>query len=323
MKKSFIYFPGLCLIAIIVIIACKKKSNDVNGTTQSLNQLFSELKDTAQNFTVIAGTYQTLQGSNGTVIKFYPNSFQDASGSTITTGIINLQIIEMTSLGDMIANRVTTIENGNLLSSSGELYIYASMAGKQVFASKYSLAFPQPNASTQPMKLYYGKITGDSVISWNTGDDSASSTIVDTNHQFGNTNNYYVYDSCSNFGWVNSDDLTHIDPSAPRTTVSITIPDKSFNTSNTEIFIAFPQKKCVINIVDIRDSSYVTTNAFILNDDGNTIPVGLNYEIVIIAKKNSFYYYYQGSGVTTNNFSLNITPYAETRNDIIMRLAGL
>src|ERR1700761_671407 len=100
MKRTHLTLVVIFCIAVVIAISCKKNGNDNNtGTTVPQNQLFADLKTTPQNFTVTAGKYQTIIGSDSTVINFYPNSFKDKNGNIISSGSINIALIEMYNPG--------------------------------------------------------------------------------------------------------------------------------------------------------------------------------------------------------------------------------
>jgi len=145
----------------------------------NLNKLFAPIRSTPQSFSVTAGASHKVTGSKGTVLSFYPNSFKDANGNIITSGTINIQLIEMYKPGQMIANRATTTANGQLLKSGGQVYISATKAGAPVYANKYGIAYPQPAASSVPMQLFYGNTqNADSVVTWAMADTTKPGAVA-------------------------------------------------------------------------------------------------------------------------------------------------
>src|ERR1700748_2152124 len=85
------------------------KKNTVNPTdANTIQSMFQQLAETPQSFTVTAGTSQTITGARGTVIRFNPQSFKDASGNIIASGSINIKLTEAYTPGQMIMNGVTT-----------------------------------------------------------------------------------------------------------------------------------------------------------------------------------------------------------------------
>jgi hypothetical protein len=331
MKSTLLSLIGICLIALTTMLCCKKKSSNPTYNQSNLNQLFSGLRSTPQSFTVTAGASQTVVGANGTVLNFYPNSFKNASGTIITSGTINLQLVEMYKPGDMIQNRaVTTTSDGQLLQSGGEINIIATMNGQEIYANKYGIGFKQSGPSSQSMELYYGSVNNvDSVITWTVGNNvnpgtTAPSTIHDSVH----THNYlYLFDSCTNFLSVNCDDTyTENWANVSNTTVSVTIPDEKFNPGNTDVYIvATTFKKIAILAKPGPANSFVFSETFSAGGTYHTIglPIGLNYELVVLSNINGSYYYYQTSGIITNGMTINAAVAPETRGDIIARLAGL
>ncbi|RYZ16917.1 MAG: hypothetical protein EOP49_51195, partial [Sphingobacteriales bacterium] len=158
MKKQLILGASLILGSMLGMTSC---SNDSPGpltpNTQTINSLFQQLKSTPQTFTVTAGTQQTITGAKGTKITFHPGSFKDLTGNTISSGTVNIALIEMYTPGDMIANRVTTTTTAqNALTSGGAVNIKATVGGHEVFANSYSIAFKQDGPKEAPMALFRG-----------------------------------------------------------------------------------------------------------------------------------------------------------------------
>ena len=318
MKKVIIPISLLCLIAVFVGISCSKTYNS-KGTVQSLNQLFADLRTTPQYLSVTAGRDTVVYGTNGTMLHFYKNSFKDANGNILTSGTVYLQLVEMYKAGDMIRNRATTIANRQILQSAGEINITANMNGQTVYTSKYGIGFKQLSASTQPMELFYGSNANtDSAITWTQGNNTtpgttANGTTIDTNGNYAGI--YIIFDSCTGFGWVNCDHFKST--SAPFTNVYAIIADSSFTRENTQLFLIFP----AINSQMTLSSN--NTDTFSVWLEGNQVPIGLNYELAVIANKFGNYYYYEQSGVTTSGIAINVTMASITKNDLITRLSGL
>ena len=326
MKHTIQLILGLCLAAIIIVAACKKSSNNATGPTQSLNQLFSGLRTTPQNLSVQAGTDTTLYGADSTILHFYPNSFMDNAGNVITSGAVNIQLIEMYKPGDMICNRTSSTANGQLLKSGGQIDITATMNGKEIFANKYTIGFKQSGSSTEVMSLYYGgNENADSFTTWTVSDNSIAGTVAastaDTGVGFGfGSGFYYFFKGCTKFHTINCDLLYNYN--GQNTTISVVVPDASFNEGNTQMFLVFPAINSV-TMGDGREGYDAATNTFTVGNHGDQMPVGVNYELVVIANKNGQYYYYQTSGITTNGMTINAALAPETQWDIIARVAAL
>ena len=328
MKSAYRSLLLFCLAAMLFTASCKKGGYNsqvittANSDETKLNALFSGLRSTPQNMAVTAGFTQTVYAGNGTKLTFYPNSFKDANGNVIRKGIINIQLTEIYTIGDMIANRAATAAvDGRLLTSGGEVLITATMNGEEVFANKYGIGF-RATPSQQPMILLYGSAnTPDSVVSWSipatpqpgafaagTVNSSDTGIVVvftssgpDTVTTHTVITTYYQFDSCASFGWINCDYF--YGTSAQLTDVRVMVPDTSFNQSNTEVFIVFP----TINAAAHMSQYDAATHTFDL-PYGYYLPVGIPVDIVVATNKHGVYYYYSDTGVSTTD---NMFIYAE------------
>ncbi len=156
MRKALLSITLISTIAALFVVSCSKTYN--RGTaTKSLNQMFAGLRSTPQNLSVTAGRDTVVFGADSTVFHFYTNSFKDASGNIITSGTVNLQLVEIYKPADFISNRTTTsTSDGHILQSGGEINLVATMNGQTVYANRYDMGFKQTNSSTTTMNLYYG-----------------------------------------------------------------------------------------------------------------------------------------------------------------------
>jgi len=321
MKKVGLLFIPLVLTAISVAISCNKKivySPPVQTITWT-----SGLRSTPQTYTVIAGRDTVIMGKDSTVMHFYPNSFKLATGNIITSGSISIQLIEMYMPGVMIANgATTTVMDGTLLQSGGQVYIKATMNGQEVFANKYGLGFRHPGSSNQPMEIFYGSLGNvDSTVQWTISDtsktgsaasgtttDSSISTATDPHPSF-----MYIFDSCTSFDWVNCD---HFMGNGANDKIFFQLPDDSYSNTNTVVYLTLTETNSV------EKAEYSGGGKFLIAH----LPGGVPYKTVAITNKDNMYYYCEQIGTTTVTHAVITVPMAmapETLGDIIARLRGL
>ena len=316
----------LAAAALLIIGACKKDTT--NNTPQppagyskkGLKQLFSPLQPGKQSFTVTAGTHSTIVGAAGTKLTFYPNSFLTATGQPVTSGTVQIQLIEATRIGSMIGARAITTAGGKLLRSGGEVYISATMNGQALTANKYGVGFKQAGYSSQPMGLYVGNANNeDSVVTWDgpfTGNGTTSNGTITDSLQ-GPNGWYHQFDSCTSFNWINCDYFYN--STATLTNVSAVTPDTSFNVSNTSVFLVFPS----INSVTYMGTYATGSHTFSLNAS-YFVPVGMNVHLVGISAKNGNLYYGELlNQTTTASMSVPLPLQQQTLSYIQSHLAAL
>ena len=328
MKHLLILVTILCATGIIGILSCKKNNNS-NPSSGSLAEVFADLKYTPQNIIINAGQDTFAYGSKGTMFHFYSNSFKDENGNIIKSGKINLAIIEMYKAVDMICNRVSTIANGELLQSGGQIQIIATMNGKTVLANKYGIGFRQSNSSKQQMEIYTTK-TGDTLTNWTMVDtlDGRGNVTYGTDTPIQSDRPVFFFDSVSKFYFINCDHIFSSD--SPRTGVGVILPDTSFNPENTQVYLIFPETKTALTISNYYNRAFDSTYNWDLHQmklgTANKlykIPTGLNYEFVVISKKDGNYYFYQTSGVTYKDMILTANMVMDSRANILTKLEAL
>jgi hypothetical protein len=314
--------PRLLLVAALAVFvaSCTKTPDNVSEPTNvglydktKLNSLFATFRYTPQQFTVSAGTLQVVRGQKGTKLTFYPNTFKDAAGNSITSGTIDVRLTEMYTPGDMIANRATTMGKNEPLVSGGQVLITATHNGQPVTVNKYGIAYA--NASkNEVMNLFPGNTNNpDSVTTWGdpivsvgtfcvtgTVDTSADTTLL-----------AYKFDSCTTLNWVNCDRF--MNDSAPKTKVYAKVNNALFNSSNTQTYLIFP----TINSVTVMGDYEAVSKRFGLYSF-YALPVGLPVNVVVMSAKDNKFYYFEKKGLTvTANMEVDASGLTEQTEQYI------
>lgn len=318
MKFTKLFTPVLAIALTAGLYSCSK---DDSSPATGLDAMFNNLKTASQTFTVEAGTNDTIKGSKGTLVIFYPGSFVDANGNAITSGSINIELNEIYKPGEMILNRVNTVTNeDNLLTSGGQIHIKATRGSNQVKTTGYGIGFRQDDPSADPMAIFYGgprsqfetSVSNDNTIIW--GNDS-SLNIKGTSNI---TNQYFfLFDSVTNFGWVNCDFF--IDDPRPRTNMELTL-SSSFDNMNTQVFIVMPEYNSVLSPRTYNGG----TKTFGLGTNVSYhIPIGMDIKIVTLATIGDKYYLEVLETTTTAGMSTALTPIEKSEAAVIDVLKDL
>ncbi len=333
MNRNQLSVVAMGMVLFVCLLCCKKKTPTPTYDVSHMTQLFAPLKPAPQTLSVQAGRDTTIFGHDSTALHFFTNSFKDANSNPITSGTIDIQLTEMYKPGDMVANRASSIAGEHTLQSGGQVNIIATMLGRAVFTNKYSIGFKQPGTSGETMSLYYGGNTNaDSITTWTVSDTTNGNAAYGTHHfDTGSApplatgflfrgGYYYLFANCTQFGTINCDRLyVH---NGDNTVIQVTVPDGSFNPTNTQIFVVFP----TINSITMGDDRQIytaSTNTFIVGNHMDSVAVGMSYEVAVIANKNGSFYYFSQKGTTAKGMTINATMAPETSGDITARLAGL
>lgn len=320
MKRKQLLAPLLLLALVIGLYGCGKDDASMGSNSQvfTLKKLFGNLASTPQIFMVNAGQTQTITGASGTKITFRPQSFKNAAGTVITSGIVKIELVEIYKPNEMIANRVNTVTPTQLLTSGGSVNIKATQDGNEVLANSYRISFKQPGDSNNPMALFRGAPISaeDPTIIW--GNDT-SGTVPRTVKDTASENLFfYTFDSCTSFNWINCD-YFYSNP-GPKTDVSVVATDSTFNINNTQVFVVFPG----INSVSSMRTYTAATRTFSLGLPGYHLPVGSVIHLVIISAKNNTYYMdIQKNILVTAGLSVNYAPAVQTQASVADGLNNL
>lgn len=329
MKIAIQSFSLLFLSAILVLGSCNKNNDNNNAlpapadsvdNKRQLSNMFAGLRTVPQTFEVNAGSYQVIKGAKRTKLTFYPNSFRDKNGNTITNGPVTIKMIEIYRPGEMIANRSSAIASGRLLISRGQAYIKAYRAGIEVYPTTYGIGFWQPGDDPQPMDLFYGSTANpDSTVTWtqapaNSGTRQRGTTLDTTG---GQQNFYYQFDSCTRFNWINCDYFYNA--VSPLTNVSMIMKDSAMNQFTTQVFMVCP----AINSVTFLQQYDSAAHAFSFSP-GYLIPINMNVHVVSLSMRNGKYFYSEIKNLMTRKDLVDtLRPQEKSISDVLTALGGL
>lgn len=290
---------GACFAALLSLISCRKYNNEslnIPDITR-LNYLFAELRDKPQQFYVTAGTTTTVYGTKGTKLCFYPNSFKDGLGHTISSGKIIIELIEMYEPADLIRNRSTSAHEGAAICNGGQVSINAIEAekGYTVYADKYSIGFRYNAVAGGPYALYGGSIgVDDSLVSWSRllNKHAAAITTNPVPDNGGSMPAYrYIFDSCTTFGFVGCQ-TDFLQKTIKTCYMNIQFPDIFYTQYNTQVYVVFQSAKSVVaNTLP----SYLAAAKTIAGSV--TGPIDVPYKLVLITRRDDKYYYYEEQGL--------------------------
>ncbi len=301
----------LFILLLLTTYSCKKFTDLYKS--ESLDELYESLKSSPQKFTVQAGTNSTIKCLQGTRLKFNPNSFKNQNGDLITSGNVDIEIIETAKANTMILNRVTTLTNSNeLLESGGSLNIKASQNGTELKSGGYELGFKQSNSSNKPMALFQGS-SNSGVTTWNESPvDSVQNTTIDSSDV------YYLYNQVSSFNWINCDRFYN-DPN-PKTNVFINVNGVDFKYGECHIMMIFPDinSNSMMWNEDIKNPTSYSLGTYY------KLPTGLNVKFIAIGMhKGKYYYGILENQTITNNFSNAITVSEKSKAEIKTAIEAL
>lgn len=167
--KKIILLLALSASVSCCLFSCKKEKTVSTTTTipagpyTSMNDIFSALRLEPKVLTVDASIGGSFYGNSGTRYIFNANSFQNASGVTIT-GNIQIQVCEYIQKGDMIFSKMLPISNGEPLISGGEISIAATQNGLPVYLkrnNRFEAHIPTNGTPSTGMELFRGRMAED------------------------------------------------------------------------------------------------------------------------------------------------------------------
>jgi hypothetical protein len=287
--KKLIY--GSLALALLAITACKKEEVVPPPTpTSNLSGYFTDNESNAiQSFSMDATSPQFITGANGVQIYVPANSFVYSNGSPVT-GTISVELIEVLDVSAMVKMNKTTVSNGEMLVSGGQLKISANQNSSEIYlAPNAALNVSVPVTSPDPqMALFTGNQMSSGDINWTSslGDTAQQDSIIITQDSSGGS--WYNFDfNNDSLGWINCDYWWNSGQSLTTVTASL---DTSYNVSNTACYLVFPNINSVISLY-----GYATPGEF----TSSNVPINQSATFVCISEIDNVYY----SAFVTNTIS--------------------
>jgi hypothetical protein len=240
---------------------------------------------TPQTFIVNPKNKITITGKDGTIIKFYENSFVDRKGNVLKQDI-RIELTEVRTKYDMIEFGIQTLASRKLLESSGMIYIKAYLGNEEVLLAKdmfFQVEFPlvdREYSKTDDMSMFYAdSITGPTNWSAATRNFFSDMTYIENRDNL----NKYIFNS-TKLGWINCDRFIE---GSNNTQLTVDLSD----TSSVNVCLVFMNLNSVMNISDKANGKI----------HFNRIPVG-EEATVIAFKKDGDNMYFSSETITIEKF---------------------
>jgi hypothetical protein len=133
-------------------------------------ELFNKLLPSIEKISVYNNKDVSFEGSKGTKIFIPAASFVDANGQPVN-GKVDIELLEIASVGDFLKANLQTICNGQVLQSEGMFFMDAKAGGQSLqLASGKQLQIKQPimgkKAMTADLRIFSGNRDSTGNINW-------------------------------------------------------------------------------------------------------------------------------------------------------------
>ncbi|OJW79402.1 MAG: hypothetical protein BGO69_19640 [Bacteroidetes bacterium 46-16] len=309
MRKQLL-IAALAATCVLCYTACKKDSKTTvpatNSTLNNAGDFVKKYGPKTQTFILNTGSLpQAITLTGGTKITIPAGITLNGQ---IVTGNITVSVIEVLKRSDVILGGTNTnTGSGDLLTSKGFVYI-------DIKSNGISVDDPLPS----PMTIVMPGTNGDNTFLWQ-GDTNVNGTQqmgwnILQGRTVKATQQGFEFDF-GNLGWINCDVFYAID--SPKTTMHVSLPDNPGElanylggSGNTFVFL------CV-------QGSLVAAQLYTPDGNGvksydNTIPVGVNAQLLAFCIKDGHYYLAEKEITTVNN-DTEVLNFTETTDDAIQQ----
>ncbi len=239
-----------------------------------------------QTFSVDAGEYSSVEGTQGTTVMFSANSLLDQDGAVVA-GDIEIELIELYAKGNMLVADVPSVGRNNSgemaqLVSGGEHFVSATQDGEALsLADPMFLMAPAENtggADTE-MVLFRGEdpagagVGIDDEVVWVEEKQDRDGFGIEGDGD-GVGGSYWMLSS--EFGWTNIDKWWS-DP-RPKTTIHVDVPD-GWDDENCAVYLSYDGEPTALAQFDTYDSD---TELF--SEHYGLIPIGLEVHVIFVTE---------------------------------------
>lgn len=292
MALSFLLFT----LIITLLSSCNNDDNEIPLEEiikgEELLQSIKEKREEAiQTFTLDASLGGEINGTNGTILLFTPNSFLDQNGDPVS-GEVTIELIEIYDKAKMLLTKMPTNgkrPNGDIetLVSGGEFYVNASQEGQQLELANAFQLFAPTNEFDDQMVLFNGQDNDcdtsnlECDIVWEE-DDQGDLEAIQRDGPNGLGVTFYL-GLANNFGWTNID-RWYSDP-RPKTTLHVDVPE-GYDNTNSNVYISYDGEPTALALLDTYESD---TELF--TEHYGLIPIGLEVHFIFVTIQNGEYVY--------------------------------
>lgn len=137
-----------------------------NSNITTYTEFVESIKPTKQLYLVPTDIETVIEGKRGTIITIPANSFVTKDG-TIVKGNVEISLLEYYNISDFISDRLSTVSNGNLLTSAGMIDISVSKNGKDLeLKNEIDIEVAFPKSSDSRFYTFYGERMEDGRMNW-------------------------------------------------------------------------------------------------------------------------------------------------------------
>jgi hypothetical protein len=326
MKYTHMPILAICL-AMLSFASCNKSDYDGGNNTILANnsaELLKDFRTEPTKFTVVVGVTGEVQGPQGTFLRFYPTSFRDKNGNTITSGMVNIELTEMYAAGDMLKYHTSTNTGSALLTSGGQVFIKATKDGEEVSARKYGIGFNAALTPTGgPRSISHGhSYAPDGVITWYDGSGETGKTTTGAGPVASasitlTSGSFFMFDSCSEFNWV-SCNKTH-GSAFQKVTVNVKLTNESFAGNVWSV--------CYAGLNTERVATVLYQKSFDRNTQTGVyegwVPTGIAQKfMLVIPRDKDTWYYFKTEQIISDGLTLNATLTKATKDEMNTAIKG-
>ncbi|HAA20048.1 MAG TPA: hypothetical protein DCP28_15255, partial [Cytophagales bacterium] len=124
----------LLLLWTLLALACtstpeKPSPAQIAAARQEVKDMLASIAEPVQKFTVSGESVEIIQGKHGTTVYVDPDFLETVDGSPLGERI-QVELLELTSVEQMLLHNAQTVSDGQLLETGGAYHLQMSSGGR-------------------------------------------------------------------------------------------------------------------------------------------------------------------------------------------------
>ncbi len=303
MKKVMLFSFALMMI---LIVSCGKDSEIFTPTESQfdISQWSNDVPLEPQVFNKSADNDILILTENGNVLEISQGILVDGNGNLVT-GDIQLEIIEIQTLGKMVKYGKPTMTSSDYLSTDGEFYINATQNGKDLYIkdNKSFSFFVADDSPDGNMQLFYGAENDEGEVIWNDEPERQAMFINEWTYE---VDSQIIIDFGyqllpEKFEWINIDKYNDI-PEEDKTSVCVELDTTLYTSRNTLVYFINKEEKVAVSLDYDKETG-------LFCEPYASVPKGWEITIIVISIQGEELYHFAIEQTTVvDNTLVSIVP---------------
>ena len=308
----------LCFVVVMawIVTGCHENIDVFLPTNSSqspledgvIDRLFSDLDPEVSTIELNAAEAAVWTSSHGLSLNIPANAFMSMDGEMVEEGVIELNLVELLSAGQMIIHDKPNVASGVVLEAAGNLYLEATSDDLPLqLAPGKLIEVRLPGVSVESglsssMELFWGNNQNPAFFNWEPFDNEELTVQLVEYFDSLAMEDYQAYQFVTDrMGWIGCG--APVPENVPVTTLCVDLPN-GFVSANTAVYAVFQNFK---GAVKLFNDEAVASNTFCIGK----LPTATDVLIVVLTEAGDDNYYFGNSLIHMDRSQMSVDVFPE------------